>query len=75
MLFWWEEELMRWRVLEEEIAELEGVLAAVGEEERDGEVGVALRVARAKMGVWPSLRGARAVEGTVLPGYYGPSAS
>jgi hypothetical protein len=45
MLFWWEEELTRWRLLDEEIVEVQG----------DGE---RVAVLQAKKRVLPSMRGA-----------------
>jgi hypothetical protein len=58
MLFWWEEEMMRWRLLDEEIREIEGVITEgeeTGLEERAG-LEERLAVVQAKKRVLPSLR-------------------
>ena len=58
MLFWWEEELTRWRLLDEEVREIEGVIdegEGRGLEERAG-LEERLAVVQAKKRVLPSLR-------------------
>lgn len=58
MLFWWEEELTRWRLLDEEQAEIEGVMSAASEGSQHDEVELQerMRVIEAKRRVLPSLR-------------------
>jgi len=72
MLFFWEEECTRWRLLDMEERELVDRLG-VGGVEGDERIAVeeSLRVVRAKKGVPPSLRdeSGRAVEGEELPAY------
>lgn len=57
---------MRWRLLDEEEAEIRKAMEIHGEE--GGELLVALRVVEAKKGMVPSLRG-QVVEEACLPGY------
>jgi hypothetical protein len=58
MLFWWEEELTRWRLLDEEEAEIVKAISARDNGAQDGEAELQerLRVIEAKRGVVPSLR-------------------
>lgn len=65
MLFWWEEELTRWRLLDEEAAEI----AASGEDLQKR-----LAVVQAKKRVLPSMRredGTVMGEGEAPPAYAG----
>ncbi|KAI9766298.1 MAG: hypothetical protein M1839_004929 [Geoglossum umbratile] len=54
MLFFWEEELMRWRLLEEEEVDIKEAIVHEGERE---DLIVALRVIQAKKRMEPSVRG------------------
>jgi hypothetical protein len=58
MLFFWEEEAMRWRLLDEEQVEIEGAISARGggSQEDEAELQERLRVIEAKRRVLPSLR-------------------
>jgi hypothetical protein len=58
LLFWWEEELTRWRLLDEEQAEIEGVTSAAGEGslQDEAELQERMQVIEAKRRVLPSLR-------------------
>jgi adenylate kinase family enzyme len=58
MLFWWEEELTRWRLLDEEEAEIVKAISARDNGAQDGEAELQerLRVIEAKQRVVPSLR-------------------
>jgi len=58
MLFWWEEELTRWRLLDEEEAEIVRSISARDNGTQDGEAELQerLRVIEAKRKVVPSLR-------------------
>jgi hypothetical protein len=58
MLFWWEEELTRWRLLDEEQAEIEGLMSAAseGSQHDEAELQERMRVIEAKRRVLPSLR-------------------
>lgn len=58
MLFWWEEELTRWRLLDEEQAEIEGALTSHdgGSQNDEAELQERLRVIEAKRRILPSLR-------------------
>lgn len=70
MLFWWEEELTRWRLLDEAAREIEGAIGE-GLEERAG-LEERLAVVHAKRRVLPSLRrsdGTLKSEGGEPPGY------
>lgn len=70
LLFAWEEECIRWRLLEEEEVEIGVVLEAergMGGEGRVEELEKRLLEIRGLMGVKPSLRGG--VGGEELPGY------
>ncbi|KAI9764316.1 MAG: hypothetical protein M1840_008534 [Geoglossum simile] len=53
MLFWWEEELVRWRLLGEEAAEITQAVALGGEGE---DLTIALQVVEAKRTMLPSIR-------------------
>lgn len=64
LLFFWEEELVRWRLLEDEEAEIVKLISEV--EEEDEGLQVALGVVRKKMKVPPAGRGEERGE---LPGY------
>lgn len=72
MLFWWEEELTRWRLLDEEEAEI--VRSINGAQDGKAELQERLRVIEAKRRVVPSLRRAdgslKAAEGQ--PPQYAP---
>jgi len=63
-LFFWEEELVRWRLLEDEEAEIVKLVSDLGED--DEGLQVALGVVRKKMRVPPAGRGEERGE---LPGY------
>ena len=69
LLFWWEEELTRWRLLDEEGVEIEGAISARGKgsPEDEAELQERLRVIEAKRRVIPSQRrpdgSLKAVEG------------
>jgi hypothetical protein len=60
MLFFWEEEVMRWRLLDEEQVEIEGAISARGggggSDADEAELQERLRVIEAKRRVLPSLR-------------------
>ncbi|KAH0563139.1 hypothetical protein GP486_002294 [Trichoglossum hirsutum] len=62
LLFWWEEELVRWRLLEEEEAEIRHLLTQEGERE---DLMVALKVVEAKKKMLPSVR----AQDSSLPSY------
>ncbi|KAI9682553.1 MAG: hypothetical protein M1829_000346 [Trizodia sp. TS-e1964] len=72
MLFLWEEECVRWRLLAQEEARILKALRegeGLGEEHPHSEMQTALRVVRAKMAVPPSLR-AEGVQEPALPPRY-----
>jgi hypothetical protein len=58
MLFWWEEEVTRWRLLDEEQEEIESAILARGggSQDNEAELQERLRVIEAKRRVLPSLR-------------------
>lgn len=71
LVFDWEEELMRWRLLEDEMAEIEQVKSAVRESGGGdtGQFDMRLKEIEGEMRLSPSLRGDRAKAETELPGY------
>lgn len=76
LLFTWEEELMRWRLIEEEEAEIEQVMQAAadsGSEESKQEMrnqfAVRLEELKGQWRLMPSLRSKEARDETQLPGY------
>lgn len=77
LVFDWEEELMRWRLLEEEKAEIGQVKSAI-RDSAGGETGhfdMRLKEIEGEMRVPPSLRGDRARAETELPGYSNAASS
>lgn len=76
LLFTWEEELMRWRLIEEEEAEIRQVMAAAasadgqeGEQDMQHQFAVRLKELEGQWHLLPSLRTQEAKDTTVLPGY------
>jgi len=66
LLFFWEEELVRWRLLDEEEGEIRKAMEYNGEEHE--ELRVALKTVETKRRMMPSLRGVDPNK-AVLPGY------
>lgn len=66
LLFHWEEELTRWRLLEQEAVEIRKAMDIIGEDDEDCQMG--LRVIERKRSMLPSVR-LREGQDCALPGY------
>ena len=66
LLFYWEEELTRWRLLDEEEAEIGKAMSIVGEDDEDCQMGLTAVAAKRKL--LPSQREGPGAH-TALPGY------
>jgi hypothetical protein len=74
MLFAWEEELMRWRLLDEEAAEIKTVLKSIedsnGDRTHKTELETSLKAVEVKRRMPPSMRHAHIAQAESLPAYY-----